>query len=88
MYGTRYIFSRHFFRAWVVVTFLIGWAASLVILIMPLWQGRDVLSVFGKFMMGGRQKEAVMKEAESSEIDKTVEEVDEKKKSEILTHQV
>ena len=53
MYGTRYIFSKDFFRAWVVVTFLIGWAASLVIVIMPLWQGRHTLKVFWKYVTGG-----------------------------------
>ena len=52
MYGTRYIFSKDFFRAWVVVTFLIGWAASLVIIIMPLWQGRHTLKVFWRYLTG------------------------------------
>ncbi|MCJ1394875.1 hypothetical protein MMC18_007755 [Xylographa bjoerkii] len=52
MYGTRYIFSRGFFVAWVVVTFLIAWAASLVIVLMPLWQGRHTLKVFWKYITG------------------------------------
>jgi hypothetical protein len=57
MYGTRYIFSRGFFRAWVVVTFLIAWAASLTIIIMPLWQGRHTLYTFGRYVMvAGRNR--------------------------------
>lgn len=53
MYGTRYVFSRDFFRGWVVVTFLIAWTATLVIIIMPLWQGRHTLRIFWKYITGG-----------------------------------
>ncbi|MCJ1320908.1 hypothetical protein MMC15_006249 [Xylographa vitiligo] len=56
MYGTRYIFSRGFFVGWVVVTFLIAWAASLVIVLMPIWQGRHTLKVFWKYIMGAGEK--------------------------------
>ena len=77
MYGTRYVFSRNFFRGWVVVTFLIGWAASLVILIMPLWQGRAALRTFGGFLAGGRRKEDVSTgtDTRTSESDETIEEL-------------
>ena len=73
MYGTRYIFSRNFFRGWVVVTFLIGWAASLVILIMPLWQGRQALRTFGSFMVTGEKKKIIANAAANSESDEGVE---------------
>ena len=43
LYGTRYIFSRPFFRLWVVWTFAWAWAAGLVITLLPLWQGRRTL---------------------------------------------
>ena len=43
LYGTNYIFSRPFFRLWVVWTFAWAWAAGLVITILPLWQGRQTL---------------------------------------------
>ena len=66
------------------MTFLIAWVASLVILIMPLWQGRDALSTFGRFMSGGRRKEAVVAEVRSSEDNTAADEVDEKRGVEIL----
>ena len=43
LYGSRYIFSKPFFRLWVVWTFAWAWAAGLVITILPLWQGRHTL---------------------------------------------
>ncbi|TFK53821.1 Na+/solute symporter [Heliocybe sulcata] len=45
MYGTHYVFSRDFFRFWVVWTFLWAWIACLIILILPIWQGRRSLSL-------------------------------------------
>ena len=52
MYGTRYVFSRNFFRGWVVVTFLFGWIASLVIILWPAWQGRKTLMLFALYFTG------------------------------------
>ncbi|EKM50427.1 uncharacterized protein PHACADRAFT_104356 [Phanerochaete carnosa HHB-10118-sp] len=43
LYGTRYVFSRPFFRLWVVWTFAWAWAAGLIITLLPLWQGRRTL---------------------------------------------
>lgn len=43
LYGTNYIFSKPFFRLWVVWTFAWAWAAGLIITILPLWQGRRTL---------------------------------------------
>jgi len=40
IYGTNYIFSRNFFTGWIVVTFLWAWFAALVIIFLPLWEGR------------------------------------------------
>ncbi|KAL9109437.1 MAG: hypothetical protein Q9227_005945 [Pyrenula ochraceoflavens] len=52
MYGTRYVFSKPFYRFWVVVTFVLAWAATLVILIMPIWQGRHTLRLFTLYVQG------------------------------------
>ncbi|MCJ1432658.1 hypothetical protein MMC27_002015 [Xylographa pallens] len=52
MYDTRYIFSRAFFVGWVVVTFAIAWAASLVIVLMPRLQGGHTLKVFWEYIAG------------------------------------
>ena len=55
MYGTRYVFSRDFFRGWVTITFLFGWIASLVIVLWPLWQGRKTLMLFALYATGKKQ---------------------------------
>lgn len=75
MYGTRYVFSQPFYRFWVVMTFALAWAAALVILVMPLWQGRHTLRVFVSYICGRGRKpgrrgsgvEAVGKEEEVME---------------------
>ncbi|KAH9920685.1 Sodium:solute symporter family-domain-containing protein [Fomitopsis serialis] len=54
MYFTYYVFSQHFFRAWVAITFIIAWIATLVILIMPLYQGRHSLKLFLHYISGSR----------------------------------
>lgn len=61
MYFTHYIFSRHFFRGWVAITFLIAWLATLVILIMPLFQGRHTLKMFVHYVRGSRGDDLVRK---------------------------
>lgn len=54
MYGTRYVFSQSFYRFWVVMTFIFAWVATLVILIMPIWQGRHTLRTFLSYIQGKR----------------------------------
>ena len=73
MYGTRYIFSRGFFVGWVVVTFLIAWTASLVIVLMPIWQGRHTLKVFWEYITGLAVKKRL--DGESPAIEKRSERV-------------
>ena len=52
MYGTRYVFSKPFYRFWVVMTFVLAWTATLVILIVPIWQGRHTLRLFTSYVLG------------------------------------
>lgn len=41
MYGTGYIFSRDFFTGWIVVFFIWGFITAFVVIIGPLWEGRE-----------------------------------------------
>ncbi|KAI0727414.1 Sodium:solute symporter family-domain-containing protein [Fomitopsis betulina] len=66
MYFTHYIFSKHFFRGWVAITFLIAWIATLVILIMPLYQGRHTLKTFYHFVRGSRGHNLAQKDGAES----------------------
>ena len=52
LYGTGYIFSKPFFRFWVVWTFLWAWTATLIITLLPLWQGRHTLQQLLKRLVG------------------------------------
>ena len=55
MLGTHYVFSLHFFRFWVAITFVAAWVATLTITIMPLWQGRHTLRLFVIYMFRGNK---------------------------------
>lgn len=52
LYGTGYVFSKVFFRFWVVWTFLWAWSAALIITVLPLWQGRRTLWHVARRMLG------------------------------------
>ncbi|PSR90574.1 hypothetical protein PHLCEN_2v4867 [Hermanssonia centrifuga] len=54
LYGTGYVFSKVFFRFWVVWTFLWAWSAALIITVLPLWQGRRTLWHVARRMLGLR----------------------------------
>jgi hypothetical protein len=43
LYGTGYVFSRHFFTGYVVVAFIWAWASFMICVILPLWESRDDL---------------------------------------------
>ncbi|KAI9737371.1 MAG: hypothetical protein M1834_009525 [Cirrosporium novae-zelandiae] len=77
MYGSSYVFSKPFFRAWVAFTFIFAWVASLTILIMPLWQGKDSLLSFMKFVTGQKGEElragTIVETVEGVEKDRDVE---------------
>lgn len=40
LYGSKYIFSKAFFRGWVVVTFFWAWFSSLGVICGPIYEGR------------------------------------------------
>lgn len=54
MYGTRYVFSKGFYRFWVALTFVFAWVATVVILVMPIWEGRGSLGMFWRYITGRR----------------------------------
>lgn len=43
MYGTSYIFSKRFFTGWIVVFFIWIFFTAFMIILYPLWEGRDAL---------------------------------------------
>lgn len=43
LYGSKYVFSKTFFRGWIVVMFLWGMFAAMVIILLPIWDGRAAL---------------------------------------------
>ncbi|EON98385.1 putative urea active transporter protein [Phaeoacremonium minimum UCRPA7] len=52
MYGTGYIFSRGFFKGWVVVLFFWGFFAAGVITLLPIWEGKDFIRLMYKYFKG------------------------------------
>lgn len=40
LYGSRYVFSKSFFRGWIVVMFIWGFVAAFIIILLPIWEGR------------------------------------------------
>ncbi|KAK3653549.1 hypothetical protein LTR22_011223 [Elasticomyces elasticus] len=55
MYGTRYIFSKNFFRFWVALTFLWAFGSAFTITIMPLVEGRSTIKLFFTTMVFGKK---------------------------------
>lgn len=51
MYGTRYVFSKTFFRFWVALTFLWAFGAAMTIFLLPLWDGRKTIKLFFSTMV-------------------------------------
>lgn len=56
MYGTRYVFSRGFFKGWIVVVFLWAWYAALTITLLPIWEGRRSIMAFFVFIFSSKRK--------------------------------
>ncbi|KAI9745919.1 MAG: hypothetical protein M1818_000600 [Claussenomyces sp. TS43310] len=54
MYATSYVFSKPFFRGWVVVLFLWAFYASCTIMLLPIWQGRESIRLFLIFATKGK----------------------------------
>lgn len=45
MYGSKYIFSKKFFTGWVVVLIIWIFFSAFIVIIAPLWEGRDALFI-------------------------------------------
>lgn len=63
------VFSRGFFKAWVVVLFLWAFYAGATITLLPIWEGRKSMKLFAVYIMKGRSglKESTLPEVTESE---------------------
>ena len=52
MYATDYVFSKGFFKGWIVVVFLWSFYAASTIILLPLWEGKRSIFEFTTFMYG------------------------------------
>ncbi|KAB2570235.1 putative urea active transporter 1 [Lasiodiplodia theobromae] len=57
MYGSNYVFSKPFFRGWIVVVFLWGFFAAIAITCYPIWEGRASIARFFRYAMGRSAKQ-------------------------------
>ncbi|KAK8195238.1 putative sodium/proline symporter [Phyllosticta capitalensis] len=55
MYGSHYIFSKPFFRGWIVVVFLWAFFAAITITCYPIYEGRASIARFFAFATGRRR---------------------------------
>ncbi|KAH0834506.1 hypothetical protein FOPE_03796 [Fonsecaea pedrosoi] len=55
-YGSRYVFSKHFFIGWIIVAFLWAFYASTVITLLPIWEGRRSIVAFRRFLITPKAK--------------------------------
>jgi SSS family transporter len=69
MYGSRYIFSLPFFRGWVVVLFIWAFYGALVVVILPIWQGRKSMLQIVRFATG-RKPEGVIESVDVTPAEK------------------
>ncbi|KAE8166927.1 Sodium:solute symporter family-domain-containing protein [Aspergillus tamarii] len=78
MYGSRYVFGKGFFSAWVVVAIIWLWLTMLVAIFYPIFDGgiQQIKQVYRGLRAGNGTKEAVGNETSSSpSISDTAEEV-------------
>ncbi|GME28552.1 putative urea active transporter protein [Neofusicoccum parvum] len=52
MYASDYVFSKPFFRGWIVVVFLWGFFAAITITCYPVWEGRASIARFFRYATG------------------------------------
>lgn len=60
LYGTEYVFSKKFFRFWVVWTFFWAIGAAGTITLMPVIQGRHSLVAFYQSVFQGKKQETTV----------------------------
>lgn len=56
MYGTGYVFSKGFFKGWMVIVFLWAFFAASVITIFPVWEGRHSIKLLVLYLFGSKKK--------------------------------
>lgn len=56
LYGTKYIFSKRFFTGYIVVVFIWAFFANFVIVVIPIYDGKDALVRLFKIMTGRVEK--------------------------------
>ncbi|KAK7699380.1 hypothetical protein SLS64_011676 [Diaporthe eres] len=66
MYAAKYIFSRQFFAAWVVISIIWVWGTMLVAGFFPIIDGRKQISLVFKGFRSGKDKTATPVESSSS----------------------
>lgn len=52
MYATDYVFSKPFFRGWIVVVYLWAFFAAITITCYPVWEGRASIARFFRYATG------------------------------------
>jgi hypothetical protein len=63
------VFSKDFFKGWVVVLFLWAFYAAGTITLLPIWEGRKSLKLFAVYIVRGRRglKETILPEVTAGE---------------------
>ncbi|KAH8900142.1 putative sodium/proline symporter [Thozetella sp. PMI_491] len=56
MYGSSYVFSKGFFKGWIIVLFFWAFIAAGTITLLPIWEGRNELLQLWRFITGKRGK--------------------------------
>ncbi|KAI1848467.1 hypothetical protein JX266_005773 [Neoarthrinium moseri] len=52
MYASHYVFSQTFFRGWVIVLFIWAFIASIIITVLPIWEGKDMALALLRRVLG------------------------------------
>ncbi|KAK6462903.1 Sodium:solute symporter family-domain-containing protein [Scheffersomyces coipomensis] len=56
LYGSKYVFSKTFFRGWIVVMFIWGFIGSFVVIVLPLWEVRTTIKTLFNIITGKELK--------------------------------
>lgn len=54
MYASSYVFSKGFFKGWIVVVFLWAFFATFTITLLPIWESRHSLVMFARYVVSGK----------------------------------
>ncbi|KAL3420531.1 sodium symporter family protein [Phlyctema vagabunda] len=54
MYASSYVFSKGFFKGWIVVVFLWAFFATTIITLLPIWESRASLASFARYIFSGK----------------------------------